>query len=106
MLVVNLIAGILFVLLPSDLRIFLSVITSHVLPAAPMYIIGILSLLNFVFVISMFDWKRIGFYGIVAASIVTILVYLIYGFGAWSLTVAIWPIILYLLVRRKKGILI
>jgi hypothetical protein len=102
MIISNLIVGTLFIALPQQTQITFTSIFGLMLPLNVMYFVGILSFINFVLIISFFDWKKSGFYGILVTSVLAMGVYLFYGFGAWSLSIAVWPIVMYLLIVRKN----
>jgi hypothetical protein len=102
MIISNLIVGTLFIMAPQQSQLTLASTIGHQLPLNTMYLIGILSFINFILIISFFDWRRSGFYGVVITSLIAIGAYLFYGFGVWGLSVAVWPVVMYLLIVRKN----
>ena len=60
-----------------------------------------LALLNIIFIIILFKWKTIGFFGYVVSSVIAFVINLVIGNGILSIPDLIGPVVLYLLLRSK-----
>lgn len=78
---------------------------ASVLPTIPMWAIysfGIFSLLNFVFTIFLFIWKKWAFFAFCGSAGIIFIINLVIGIGIVSTLLGlIGPVILYLILRSK-----
>jgi len=78
---------------------------TSVLPTIPMWVIyslGVFALLNFVFAIFLFMWKKWAFFGFCGSAGIIFVINLIIGIGFVSALLGlIGPVILYLIMRPK-----
>ncbi len=75
-------------------------------PSWAVYFLGIFSVLNLIFIILLFKWKKWAFLGLCITAIIVLIVNLAIGTGALlSFLGLLGPIILYLLLRPKWNLL-
>jgi hypothetical protein len=68
------------------------------LPAGRGWVVPVLAVFaaaNVIFAIALFQWRRWGFYGIVASSVVALVVNLLVGGGPFVITGLLGPLVLY-----------
>ena len=70
-------------------------------PGWSAYVLGVLTLLNIIYTVQLFEWKRWGFYGFVVTTVVSMGVNVILGLGLYSFLGLLGPLILFALLQPK-----
>lgn len=71
------------------------------IPSWAPYVLGVMSLLNFVFTIFLFKWKKWAFFAFCGMAGIALVINIVIGTGISSLFGLLGPVILYLLLRSK-----
>lgn len=71
------------------------------LPRGQLYLLGVVCMANVVSAVLIWNWRRIGFWGIIAAAIVSLAINLSNHLGAEAFVSLLAPAILALLVRPR-----